>query len=122
MENQGDIDAQTLAGAISTATHGTGARFRNISSQVEAMRLVTASGEVLEIGAGDPEPAARAARVGLGALGAISDRDSAGGADLHARAPRRPDAARETLDDLDELRRRAPTTSSCTCSRTPTWR
>ena len=34
MENQGDIDRQTLAGAISTATHGTGGRFRNISSQV----------------------------------------------------------------------------------------
>ena len=44
MENQGDIDAQTLAGAISTATHGTGATFRNISSQVEAVRLVTAAG------------------------------------------------------------------------------
>src|SRR5262245_9750443 len=34
MENQGDVDTQTLAGAISTATHGTGARFRNISAQV----------------------------------------------------------------------------------------
>ena len=71
MENQGDIDAQTLAGAISTATHGTGATYRNISSQVEAIRLVTASGEVLEIGADDPELLG-AARVGLGALGAIS--------------------------------------------------
>ena len=71
MENQGDIDAQTLAGAISTATHGTGATYRNISSQVEAVRLVTASGDVLDIGAGEPDLLG-AARVGLGALGALS--------------------------------------------------
>ncbi|HEX5910863.1 MAG TPA: D-arabinono-1,4-lactone oxidase [Thermoleophilaceae bacterium] len=71
MENQGDIDAQTLAGAISTATHGTGATYRNISSQVEAVRLVTATGEVLDIGAEDPGLLG-AARVGLGALGALS--------------------------------------------------
>ena len=68
MENQGDIDRQTIAGAISTATHGTGARFANLSSQVAGLRLVTADGEVVEP-AGDD---LRAARVGLGALGAIS--------------------------------------------------
>ena len=71
MENQGDIDAQTLAGAISTATHGTGATYRNISSQVEAVRLVTAAGAVLDIGADEPDLLG-AARVGVGALGAIS--------------------------------------------------
>jgi L-gulono-1,4-lactone dehydrogenase len=68
MENQGDIDRQTLAGALSTATHGTGARFGNLSSRVEAMRLVTPAG-VVEATGGDE---LRAARVGLGALGAIS--------------------------------------------------
>ena len=68
MENQGDIDRQTLAGAISTATHGTGARFRNISSQVAGMRLVTGAGEVVDVEREDLP----AARVGLGALGAIS--------------------------------------------------
>ncbi len=71
MENQGDIDAQTLAGAISTATHGTGAGYRNISAQVQAVRLVTAAGETLEIGADEPGLLG-AARVGLGALGALS--------------------------------------------------
>jgi FAD-linked oxidoreductase len=68
MENQGDIDRQTLAGALSTATHGTGARFANLSSQVAALRLVTPAG-VEELSAGDD---LRAARVGIGALGAIS--------------------------------------------------
>jgi FAD-linked oxidoreductase len=69
MENQGDVDPQTLAGAISTATHGTGARFGNLSSQVVGIRLVDGTGEVREIREGDE---LRAARVSLGALGAIA--------------------------------------------------
>lgn len=72
MENQGDIDRQTLAGAISTATHGTGARFRNLSSQVVALRLVTADGGVVEIGEESDPDALAAARVGVGCLGAIA--------------------------------------------------
>ncbi len=71
MENLGDIDRQTLAGAISTGTHGTGARLRNISAQVEGLELVLADGGVRELGAGDGE-LLRAARVGVGALGAIA--------------------------------------------------
>ena len=47
MENLGDIDVQTIAGAISTATHGTGARLRNISSQVVELTLVLADGSTL---------------------------------------------------------------------------
>ena len=71
MENLGDIDHQTIAGAISTGTHGTGARLRNVSAQVEAIELVTGTGEVCELTvAGQPE-LLRAARVGIGALGAI---------------------------------------------------
>jgi L-gulonolactone oxidase len=68
MENQGDVDPQTLAGAISTATHGTGGRFGNLSSQVVGMRLVSGAGEVV-VASGEK---LRAARVSLGALGAIS--------------------------------------------------
>ncbi len=71
MENLGDIDRQTIAGAISTGTHGTGARLRNISAQVEAIELVTAAGEVRELAGAEPG-LLRAARVGVGALGAIS--------------------------------------------------
>jgi L-gulonolactone oxidase len=71
MENLGDIDRQTVAGAISTGTHGTGAKLRNISSQVVAMELVLADGSVRELTAeADPE-LLRAARVSIGALGAI---------------------------------------------------
>jgi L-gulono-1,4-lactone dehydrogenase len=71
MENLGDIDRQTLAGAISTATHGTGADFRNLSAQVEALELVLADGSVLEVSEGTDPEAYRAARIGLGALGVI---------------------------------------------------
>jgi FAD-linked oxidoreductase len=69
MENQGDVDPQTLAGAISTATHGTGGRFGNLPSQVVGVRLVDGAGEVHDLREGDE---LRAARVSLGALGAIS--------------------------------------------------
>jgi L-gulonolactone oxidase len=47
MENLGDIDVQSIAGAISTATHGTGAKLRNISSQVAELKLVLADGSTL---------------------------------------------------------------------------
>ena len=70
LESLGDIDSQTLAGSISTATHGTGTRFRNLSSQVEAVEIVSADGTLRRIG-GDDADALAAARVGLGALGAI---------------------------------------------------
>jgi FAD-linked oxidoreductase len=71
MENLGDIDRQTIAGAISTGTHGTGAELRNLSAQVEGIELVTGGGEVRRLGPEEPS-LLRAARVGIGALGAIS--------------------------------------------------
>jgi L-gulono-1,4-lactone dehydrogenase len=71
MENLGDIDRQTIAGAISTGTHGTGAKLRNLSAQVEGIEMVTGAGELRQLGAADPD-LLRAARVGIGALGAIS--------------------------------------------------
>jgi FAD-linked oxidoreductase len=69
MENQGDVDPQTLAGAISTATHGTGGGFGNLSSRVVGVRLLDGSGELRELREGDE---LRAARVSLGALGVIT--------------------------------------------------
>ena len=70
MENLGDIDRQTIAGAISTGTHGTGARLRNISAQVEGVELVLGDGSIREL-VGDTD-LLRAARVSIGALGAIT--------------------------------------------------
>jgi L-gulono-1,4-lactone dehydrogenase len=73
MENLGDIDVQSIAGAISTATHGTGARLRNIPSRVVALTLVLADGSTLECSAENDPEVFRAARVGLGALGAVAE-------------------------------------------------
>ncbi|HVD86051.1 MAG TPA: D-arabinono-1,4-lactone oxidase [Solirubrobacterales bacterium] len=72
MENLGDIDRQTIAGAISTGTHGTGARLRNISAQVEGLELVLGDGSVRHLGAATNLELLRAARVGVGALGVIT--------------------------------------------------
>jgi FAD-linked oxidoreductase len=72
LENQGDIDTQSLAGALATATHGTGERFRNLSANVVGVRLVTATGEVVEVDEARDPDAWRAARVSVGALGVIS--------------------------------------------------
>jgi len=70
-ENLGDIDRQTLAGSIATGTHGTGARFRSVSAQVEAVEMVLADGSSLEISASDDRAGLAAARIGLGALGVV---------------------------------------------------
>ncbi|KQH76958.1 oxidoreductase [Mycobacterium gordonae] len=70
IENQGDIDKQSITGATATATHGTGAKFKNVSAQIVSARIVTATGEVLEVSEGDDY---LAARVSLGALGVISE-------------------------------------------------
>ena len=72
MENLGDIDRQTVAGAIATGTHGTGAKLRNISSQVEAMELVLGDGSVRELSAAADPSLLKAARVAIGALGAVT--------------------------------------------------
>ena len=71
MTNLGDIDVQTIAGAVSTGTHGTGARLGGIATQVRGLQLVTADGTVREISDADPELLA-AGSVGLGALGVIT--------------------------------------------------
>jgi L-gulonolactone oxidase len=72
LENQGDIDAQALAGALATATHGTGARFGNLSARVVGLRLVTAAGEIVELTPESDPEGLLAARVSLGALGVVS--------------------------------------------------
>jgi L-gulono-1,4-lactone dehydrogenase len=73
LENLGDIDVQSIAGAISTATHGTGARLANISSQVVEVTLVLADGRTLRCTREQDPELLRAARVGLGALGVIAE-------------------------------------------------
>ncbi len=71
-ENLGGIDAQSVAGAISTGTHGTGIHFGTLSTQVEGLTLVTATGELLECSPERNPDIFKAAQVSLGTLGVIA--------------------------------------------------
>ncbi|MHA6693108.1 D-arabinono-1,4-lactone oxidase [Homoserinimonas sp. A520] len=73
MENLGDIDTQTIAGATSTGTHGTGAGFRGLAAQLVAVTLVTADGSVLTVSETENAELLPAVRLSLGALGVIVD-------------------------------------------------
>lgn len=71
MQNLGDIDRQTIAGAISTGTHGTGARFGGIATQVRGAVLVTADGELLRVSETENADLLPAVALSLGALGVL---------------------------------------------------
>jgi FAD-linked oxidoreductase len=72
MANLGDIDKQTISGAISTGTHGTGARLGGLATQIVGLELVTADGSVLHCSAEENPDVFAAARISVGALGVIT--------------------------------------------------
>jgi L-gulonolactone oxidase len=102
LPNLGDIDAQSLAGALATGTHGTGAGLPNLSAQVEAMELVLADGSVRELAGGD---LLRAARVGLGALGVVTAVTLRCVPAFRLHAVDRPEPLDDVLASLDERAR-----------------
>jgi FAD/FMN-containing dehydrogenase len=71
LKNQGDIDTQQIAGAVATATHGSGIGNTCLSGVVRGVRLVTATGDVRDIDEREPE-LLRAAQVGIGMLGVMT--------------------------------------------------
>ena len=73
LPNQGDIDVQTLAGAIGTGTHGTGLAFPNMSSLVQSVRLATAVGDIITLERGKDDALLDAATVSFGTLGIFLD-------------------------------------------------
>ncbi len=72
LRNQGDIDTQQIAGAVATATHGSGIGNPSLSGFVRRVRLVTGSGEIREIGEDEPD-LLRAAQVSVGMLGVVTE-------------------------------------------------
>lgn len=72
MANLGDIDKQTISGAVSTGTHGTGAKLGGLATQIAALELVTADGSVLHCSADENRDVFDAARISVGALGVIT--------------------------------------------------
>ena len=72
MENLGDINLQTIAGAVSTGTHGSGINFGNLSTQITELTLITPQGDKLLISANENSHLFEAARLSLGLLGVIT--------------------------------------------------
>ncbi|MBF4563256.1 FAD-binding protein [Microbacterium sp. VKM Ac-2870] len=73
MANLGDIDRQSIAGALSTGTHGTGLRFGGLATQVVAATLITADAQVLTVDDDNEPDLLPAVALGLGALGILVD-------------------------------------------------
>ncbi|MCC4318489.1 MULTISPECIES: D-arabinono-1,4-lactone oxidase [Streptomyces] len=71
--NMGDIMEQTVAGATATGTHGTGRDSASIAAQIKGLELVTADGSVLRCSAEENPEIFAAARIGIGALGVVSE-------------------------------------------------
>jgi FAD-linked oxidoreductase len=72
LHNMGDIAEQTLAGAVSTGTHGTGGVAAGLAAQLTGFELVTGTGEVLAASAAENRDVFELGRVGLGALGILT--------------------------------------------------
>jgi len=73
MENLGDINVQSIAGATSTGTHGTGIGFGNLATQIAALKFVTADGrETVASPTENPELFA-GGRIALGSLGVLTE-------------------------------------------------
>jgi len=96
MPNLGDIDRQSIAGAVATATHGTGLGLGNLATTVVGMELVTGTGEVVRVDATTDAELLRVARVGVGALGVVTELtlQCVPAFLLHAR---------ETIEPLDDI-------------------
>jgi FAD-linked oxidoreductase len=72
LHNMGDIAEQTLAGAVSTGTHGTGGVAAGLAAQLAGFQMVTGTGEVLDVSASENAEVFELGRVGLGALGILT--------------------------------------------------
>ena len=72
LANQGDIDTQAIAGALSTGTHGTGIGLGCLSSQAVGMRLVQSDGSILDLDIDADAETMAAAQVSIGMLGVMS--------------------------------------------------
>ncbi|MFW5964810.1 MAG: D-arabinono-1,4-lactone oxidase [Natronomonas sp.] len=102
LENMGDIDAQSIAGALSTGTHGTGTEFGVMATQAAGVRLITADGAVRDLERGDDR--FPHAQVSLGTLGVLSTvtLDVVDGYRLRER--KRPVDIEDVLANLEDYR------------------
>jgi L-gulonolactone oxidase len=102
LPNLGDIDGQTIAGAISTGTHGTGAGLGCLATFVSALTLVSGSGTVLRCSATQNPDLFAATRVGVGALGVLTEVTLRCVDAFTLRAEERPGKVADVFAGLDE--------------------
>ncbi|MEU9121707.1 D-arabinono-1,4-lactone oxidase [Streptomyces sp. NPDC048506] len=103
LTNMGDIMEQTVSGATSTGTHGTGRDSASIAAQITALELVTADGSVLTCSAEENPDVFAVARLGLGALGVISELTFAVEPEFLLTAREEPMPFTEVTERFDEL-------------------
>ena len=103
MPNLGDVTYQTLAGALSTSTHGTGLQRTGLAAQMRAFKLVTASGEVLVCSPLENAEIFHCGRVSLGALGVITEVTLNVVPAFNLRAVEQPMRISDVLDNYSQL-------------------
>ncbi|MEU3663762.1 D-arabinono-1,4-lactone oxidase [Streptomyces sp. NPDC032940] len=103
LTNMGDIMEQTVSGATSTGTHGTGRDSASIAAQIKALELVTADGSVLQCSESENPEVFAAARIGLGALGVVTAITFAVEPVFLLTAREEPMPFERVLADFDEL-------------------
>ncbi|MGN6752620.1 MAG: D-arabinono-1,4-lactone oxidase [Intrasporangium sp.] len=101
LPNLGDIDRQSLAGAIATGTHGTGLRLQGLSAGVRALRIVLPDGKIVACSPAENPDLFQAARLGLGALGVVTELTVAVVPAFLLRAVERPERLDAILESAD---------------------
>jgi L-gulonolactone oxidase len=103
LPNLGDIDRQTVAGALATGTHGTGRLLGGLATQVRALELVLADGSTVWCDDATESEVFACARIGLGALGVVTSVVLAVEPAFTLHAQERPMPLGRVLGELDEL-------------------
>ncbi|WP_404380806.1 FAD-binding protein [Knoellia locipacati] len=103
LPNLGDIDRQGIAGAVATGTHGTGVRHQGIAAAVTGMTLVLADGSIVSVDDAHDAELFRAATVGLGAFGVVTEVELQCVPAFRLRALETPGRLDEVVDGYEEL-------------------
>ena len=103
MPNLGDVTYQTLAGALSTSTHGTGLQRTGLAAQIRAFKMVTASGDVLVCSPQENAEIFHCGRVSLGSLGVITEVSLNVVPAFNLRAVEQPMRISDVLDNYSQL-------------------
>lgn len=103
LANLGDIDRQSISGAIATATHGGGKQFGGLATFVTGLELVTGDGDVLRCSRDEEPEVFACARVGLGALGVVTKVTLECESAFRLHSIEKPRPLDSLVDDLDDI-------------------